>query len=567
VDFSFPKKIENLDTNNIFYQSYNVNNVGKVEKFSSQVGFHFQDTAKMFIKTGDFPILESVSVPRVECKLNEEKFQQCQTRLARRILKYKKSRMSMNSSSPSVSNSNDPMVKLIDDVDFKLSDNFISTSSEMEYHNRKRYKHLRQPISESERQTSRDYVRKLLSPAETVPAKLKADGISVFYSTNPPPSLRGHSLSDGSSTNLSFSCEEDSNSRHNFWSSSSFDGSSVSTNLSTEKPVGKVDIDSRIDFSPQVIQDEDYHSTSPAYSNLYDDFGNSLVHARPYLNSSDEQPQDDYPSSWDYVDSKDKINKQNTQKVRIISANVWSDPGISFHSSSETFCKLDRFRPVKVSRLMLNQDESDKKPKCASDSNLQDAVIMMEPGLRRIRKESYATTASFSTSHENFSQYEPSEENCRCVSYQPNNVATYGSSRDLNPDEGFQQRAFIEESGFFSNPWECEGQDLSWDQYDHQLPNCLCNGQSRSYFCLHHHEENYSVQGQNHYFQPAGNVQFVENYSAREPHWVKNLCDSSLSFDMNSFSQFNTSDNSTRIMNDAQDYFQEDHPYPIGNVS
>jgi len=77
---------------------------------------------------------------------------------------------------------------------------------------------------------------------------------------------------------------------------------------------------------------------------------------------------------------------------------------------------------------------------------------MMEPGPRRIRKESYTTAPSFSTSHKNFSQYQPSEESCRCISYQPLNVPTYGN---LNPDKGFQQRAFIEESGFFSNPWEC----------------------------------------------------------------------------------------------------------------
>jgi len=112
VDFSFPKAIENLDFDNVFYQSYNGNNFDKVEKFSSQVGFHFQETANMFIKIGDFPILESVSVPRVDSKLNAEKLQQCQTRLARRILNYKKSWMAINSSSPSTSNSNDPIGKL-----------------------------------------------------------------------------------------------------------------------------------------------------------------------------------------------------------------------------------------------------------------------------------------------------------------------------------------------------------------------------------------------------------------------------------------------------------------------
>jgi len=50
VGFSFPKAIENLDFDNVFYQSYNGNNFDKVEKFSSQVGFHFQETANMFIK-------------------------------------------------------------------------------------------------------------------------------------------------------------------------------------------------------------------------------------------------------------------------------------------------------------------------------------------------------------------------------------------------------------------------------------------------------------------------------------------------------------------------------------
>jgi len=109
---------------------------------------------------------------------------------------------------------------MVDDDDFRLFDNFSSTSREMEYHAQKRYKHHRsqQPISEPDRETSRGYVIKLLSPAE----------------------------------------------------------------------------------------------------------------------------------------------KENIQKVRIISANVWSDPGISFHSSSETFCKLDCFRPAKVLRLILNHHESQK---------------------------------------------------------------------------------------------------------------------------------------------------------------------------------------------------------------
>lgn len=542
------------------------------QKFSSKVGYQFPDTAKMLIKEGDSPILETGTVPKFEIKINE-KLQHCQSRLARRIQKYKKSRM-MSGSAGSLSNSCEFTTKYKDEG-LRTSSEVFSSGQELQLPNlqepmleKKSKKPLAQQSGFSNRPNEEfsrcDYVRKLLSPAETVPAKLKADGISVFYSTRPPPSTCGSS-STSWSLNFDGQAEQDFRTSQNFWSSTSLEGSSESTKSSTSKPLcpkGKVTIDSKIDFSPQVIHDEECYSTSPAYSILYDDDGNSVVHAIPYQNSSDEQAQDNYPSSWENVDHNDQLDKD---EVRIRSANAWSDPGVTFHSSSEMFLKLDRFKTAKVSRLSLTNDP-ERKPKCASDSNLQDAVIMMEPGLRRIRKDSYTTTASLSTSQENFGQNEPADV-CKCGNYGPHTHAEYSETRMVDYQD-VSPKVLIEESGFYSYPWECEGQDLSWDQYDHQLPVCLCNGQSRSYFCLLHQEEDHRVEPYHHYFQPPGYIRFIQTSLPSdeivEPHWVKNLCDSSLSLESDSFSQIN---NVAKIFVEDQTHQQDDYQLPSGNVS
>jgi len=85
------------------------------------------------------------------------------------------------------------------------------------------------------------------------------------------------------------------------------------------------------------------------------------------------------------------------------SANAWSDVGTNFHSSVELFRCKDRFRPKKSIKLFDRNGS-----KCASDSNIQDAVDMMEPGLRKIRKDSYHTTTPTASSVENCqNQFEP----------------------------------------------------------------------------------------------------------------------------------------------------------------
>jgi len=92
--------------------------------------------------------------------------------------------------------------------------------------------------------------------------------------------------------------------------------------------------------------------------------------------------------------AEDKPRVESRSKLRH-SANAWSDVGTNFHSSVELFRCRDRFRPAKTSKVYDGRGS-----KCASDSNIQDAVEMMEPGLRKIRKDSYHTTTPTHSSNE-----------------------------------------------------------------------------------------------------------------------------------------------------------------------
>ena len=317
---------------------------------------------------------------------------------------------------------------------------------------------------------------------QVIPAKLTADGISVTYSAPPLPTPspdqspiipakqssvwywdygRSGTFSSASSVPLT-------------WSSTSFRSSvdeiRTPTSLATfcndaimtvASPKGKVCIDSKVDFSPQVIRDDDdddddndVNSVSPAYSVLYDDDGNRINVVTVTVTSSPLSPdcdrysckrdyydeaEDDYPSSWEHdeevyfedveilqgeqlqqqqqhqqhyylyhheqqqqqesgrssearADAKSKTASRS--KLRL-SANAWSDVGTNFHSSVELFQCRDRFRPTKLIKAYDGRGS-----KCASDSNIMDAVEMMEPGLRKIRKDSYHTTTPTHSSTE-----------------------------------------------------------------------------------------------------------------------------------------------------------------------
>lgn len=303
-----------------------------------------------------------------------------------------------------------------------------------------------------------------------VPAKLTADGISVTYSAPPLPSspspVMPSPIVPARQSSVWYwdygpvgSCSPTS-SVPLTWSSTSFrsspDGARTPASRLTfcdgTSPRGEITIDSHVDFSPQVIidNDDDGESTSPTYSVIYDDDGNRInLAAKSSTLSPDcdrisckrdyyEEAEDDYPSSWDHdgevyfedsnpdiwqqghqvqphqqpvqQQSQERVTKVEKKKenkasrsMLIHSANAWSDIGTNIGSSVELLRGKDRFRPKRPNRAFGRSGS-----KCASDSNIQDAVEMMEPGLRKIRKDSYHTTTTTCSSAEHSqNQLEP----------------------------------------------------------------------------------------------------------------------------------------------------------------
>ena len=104
---------------------------------------------------------------------------------------------------------------------------------------------------------------------------------------------------------------------------------------------------------------------------------------------SDEE--DDYPSSWD-----EDADTTMLSSPRVRSQNAWSVVGVepmTTNSSFDFYQEKDRLklmRPPKLSQPNINRHN-----KYASDSNISDALIMLEPGLRKMAKdECYTTTNS-----------------------------------------------------------------------------------------------------------------------------------------------------------------------------
>ena len=247
-------------------------------------------------------------------------------------------------------------------------------------------------------------------------------------------------------------------------------------------PRGQICLDSNVDFSPQIIRDDGKESASPAYDVLYDDEGRCIAVERPcYADSTyfDGEHhyyniQDDYPSSWEeeenvyYEDgnvemycSGSQSNVENsTLNVEIVSeeviepsrsglmhsANAWSDIGVSFHSSFDFFRRRDRYRPTKRSTKTGNAS------KCASDSNIQDALVMMEPGLRKIRKDSYTptTTATNSSVENNYDSQNRIEPVYQDIDDHYDEEHVYACLEGPRKTESANE---MEESGFFSNLW------------------------------------------------------------------------------------------------------------------
>jgi len=263
-------------------------------------------------------------------------------------------------------------------------------------------------------------------------------------------------------------------------------------------PRGQINLDSSLDFAPQVMQeqatpssffkDDDYEdgkeSISPIYDVLYDDDGNCIAFAQPYFvggccSTSQSSPlsqdcdresckceyyeeaEDDYPSSWEdgedvyfenstHVEKCQKIYYEDSSTVDcsketvyqeklpsrsnlLHSANAWSDVGVSFHSSFDCFRQRDRFRPTKRSTKSF-VDKNGEAAKFASDSNIQDALVMMEPGLRKIRKDSFATSTTATTNSS-------VEQN-------------YYESQHQMIEPVYESSNHVDESGFFSYPWQ-----------------------------------------------------------------------------------------------------------------
>ena len=205
-----------------------------------------------------------------------------------------------------------------------------------------------------------------------------------------------------------------------------------------------------------------------------------------------DEAEDDYPSSWEdeeeevyfesssnaekcqkiyYEDSstvdcsKETVEQEEQLPSRsnlLHSANAWSDIGVSFHSSFDCFRQRDRFRPTKRSTKSF-VDKNGEAAKFASDSNIQDALVMMEPGLRKIRKDSFATSTTATTNssvEQNYyeSQHQLIEPVYEIIEFD-DQTTTYEGEEPVyacveEESVKFEYSNHIDESGFFSYPWQ-----------------------------------------------------------------------------------------------------------------
>ena len=217
-------------------------------------------------------------------------------------------------------------------------------------------------------------------------------------------------------------------------------GSSILSNGSHEKmsrsiPIchGLVLLDDDDDaFAPQVMTEDNY---SPVYSDIYDEYGNPMT-----VYESNDSQFDLYipkvrhfhrscqtPDDFDHLDKEDDDFLQRSQ-------GVWSDCGIPLRTSYE-------FWKSKVNSLDRQDGKKDFKnivPKYASESNIEDALVMLEPGLRKIPKQ-----LSYTTDEENSPIGSNREEQAFHFDHFEPEPALHSSAE-------MTLIALNEESGFFS---------------------------------------------------------------------------------------------------------------------
>jgi hypothetical protein len=177
----------------------------------------------------------------------------------------------------------------------------------------------------------------------------------------------------------------------------------------------EVPIPEYVDLSPQIMLEEytnsQLHEKNFALTNYSYSDANDTPHYLPLLSSisyqencefedireEDEEEgreeEDDYPSSWDDEDTK------MLSSPRVRSQNAWSDVGVPITNSSfDFFEEKDRLKLMHPPKL--SQPNTIRDNKYASDSNINDALVMLEPGLRKMAKNDYYTTTNSSCTTE-----------------------------------------------------------------------------------------------------------------------------------------------------------------------
>ena len=231
-----------------------------------------------------------------------------------------------------------------------------------------------------------------------IPVKLKADGISITYQAPPLPSVL--------QSNIQSSNNGLSNTRQNF------EVKKVLINAETNRSK-EVLIPEDVDISPQIMLEQPdvpikrenlslpvyYHSLNghevPKYLPLLSSIGCKEECEFEDIREEDEDAEDgcdddDYPSSWDDVDSIMLMSP------RVRSQNAWSDVGVPMTDSSIDFFQEKERLKLRQNNPKFSQPNVNSHNKYASDSNINDALIMMEPGLRKMAKDEYYTTTNSS---------------------------------------------------------------------------------------------------------------------------------------------------------------------------